>query len=233
MSRAAVRRLTRMATIVCIHGAGGRGSDWNLVGADLRALGHEVLAVDLPCEDDDAGFPEYAQAVIDQIGERRDRDDLVLVAQSLGGFTAPLVCQEVPVALMVLVAAMIPVAGESFGEWWTNTGHAEAVEAQGLDDTSEEAMFLHDVSPEVLAAADPPRDQSGELSGPWPLAAWPDVPTRFLLCTDDRFFPPEWMRGVVRDRLGIEPDEVPGGHCAYWSRPHELAAAIHRCWTEL
>ena len=66
-----------------------------------------------------------------------------------------------------------------------------------------------------------------------PASGWPEVPTRFLLCSDDRFFPPEWMREVVRERLGIEPDEVPGGHCAYLSRPHELAAAIHRCWMEL
>ena len=85
----------------------------------------------------------------------------------------------------------------------------------------------------MLAAADPPRDQSGTvMEDPWPLAAWPDVPTRFLLCMDDRFFPPEWMRGIVRDRLGIEPDEIPGGHCAFLSQPEALAAAILRAWSE-
>lgn len=221
-----------MATIVCIHGAGGRGSDWDLVAAELRERGHEVAAVDLPCEDDGAGFAEYAQAVLDQIGERRDRDDLVLVAQSLGGFTAPLVAAEAGAALIVLVAAMVPRAGESFDEWWGNVGHEAAFDAQGLADTSEEAVLLNGVPADVLAAIDPPRDQSGNLSGPWPLAAWPDVPTRYLLCTEDRFFPAAWMRDVVRERLGIEPDDVPGGHCAYLSHPHELAAAIDRCWAE-
>jgi pimeloyl-ACP methyl ester carboxylesterase len=53
-----------------------------------------------------------------------------------------------------------------------------------------------------------------------------DVPTTFLLCKDDRFFPPDWMRQVVRDRLGIEPVEIPGGHCAFLSQPQAMAAAI-------
>jgi pimeloyl-ACP methyl ester carboxylesterase len=221
-----------VATFVLIHGAGGRASSWDLVAAELRSAGHETVAMDLPCEDDHAGLPEYRDAVLDAIGDRRG--DLVLVAQSLGGLTAPLVADRVPVDLIVLLTAMVPVPGETGGQWWANTGQAEAVAAQGLPDDSEEALFLHDVPAEVLAASEPPRDQSGRvMEDPFPLDAWPAVPTRFLLCTDDRFFPPDWMRGVVRDRLGIEPDEVPGGHCAFLSRPQEIAAAILRGWSDL
>ena len=220
-----------MATFVCIHGAGGRASSWDLVAAELRAAGHDVVAMDLPCDDETAGLAAYTDAVVEAIGDRRD--DLVLVAQSLGGFTAPLVADRIPVALIVLVTAMIPEPGETGGDWWGHVGCADAIAAQGLPDDSEETLFLHDVPPEVLAASDPPRDQTGRvMEDPWPLGAWPDVPTRFLLCMDDRFFPPEWMRGIVRDRLGIEPDEVPGGHCAYLSQPGPLAAAILRAWSE-
>ncbi len=57
----------------------------------------------------------------------------------------------------------------------------------------------------------------------WPLETWPDVPTKFLLCRDDRFFPADFMRRVVRDRLGIDPDEISGSHCVALSRPKELA----------
>jgi pimeloyl-ACP methyl ester carboxylesterase len=49
------------------------------------------------------------------------------------------------------------------------------------------------------------------------------MPTRFLLCRDDRFFPSEFMRRVVRERLGITPDEIDGSHCVALSRPKELA----------
>ena len=225
-------RLPGMATIVCIPGAGGRPADWEPVAGHLRDLGHDVLAVDLPNDDETAGLDAYVQAVVEQVGDRRD--DLVVVAQSMGGLTAPLVAAQLPVELIVLVAAMVLLPGETGGEWWGNTGHEAAVDAQGLTDTSEEAMFLHDVPAELLATLEPPRDQSERpFADPMPLEAWPDVPTRFLLCADDRFFPAEWMRGIVRERLGIEADEIPGSHCAYLSRPQELAAAIHRSWTEL
>ena len=71
------------------------------------------------------------------------------------------------------------------------------------------------------------RDQSGTpFEKPWPLAAWPDVPTRFLLCRDDRFFPAEFQRRVVRERLGITPDEMDGGHLPALSRPQELAERL-------
>ena len=53
---------------------------------ELRDLGHDVVAVDLPSGDDSAGFPEYADVVVDAVGAR---PDLIVVAQSLAGFTAP------------------------------------------------------------------------------------------------------------------------------------------------
>lgn len=217
-------RLTGMTTFVCIHGAGGRGSYWDLVAAELAPRGHEVVAMDLPCEDE-VGLDAYVDAVLDAIGDRRG--DLVLVAQSLGGFIAPLVATRVPVDEIVLVAAMVPRPGETGGEWWAATGHAEAVAAQGLPDESPETLFTHDVPPDVLEAAGPPRDQAGAmLEEPWPLAAWPDVPTRFLACRDDRFFPSGWLQGIVRDRLGIETTEIPGGHCAFLSQPRAMADAL-------
>jgi pimeloyl-ACP methyl ester carboxylesterase len=52
------------------------------------------------------------------------------------------------------------------------------------------------------------------------------VPTQFIACRDDRFFPVDWLRAVVADRLGIEPAVIPGGHCAFLSQPEALAAAI-------
>ena len=55
---------------------------------------------------------------------------------------------------------------------------------------------------------------------------WPPVPTRFVLCTEDRFFPPDFMRRVVPERLGIIPDEIAASHCVALSRPTELAAML-------
>ena len=91
-----------------MHGGGGSAWDWHLVASELRQRGHEPVAVDLPSEDESAGWWEYADAVVEAIGSRRD---IVVVGHSLGGFTAPLVCARVPVDVLVLVAAMIPAPG--------------------------------------------------------------------------------------------------------------------------
>ena len=109
-----------MATFVLLPGAGSDSWYWHLVVPDLEEAGHDVVAVDFPVTDDDATFSDYADVVVDAIGERHleQAGDVVLVAQSMAGFTAPLVAARVPVTLMVLVAAMGPRPGESGGEWW-------------------------------------------------------------------------------------------------------------------
>jgi len=227
-----------VATYVLIHGAGSDSWYWHLLVPELRARGHDVVAVDLPCDDDSAGLSEYADTVVDAIG---DRTDLVVVAQSLGGFTALLVCDRMPVSLLVLVAAMVPLPGEAPGDWWANTGHEQAKREQAERDgraTDEDddvfTLFLHDLPPDLAAQAmTKGRAQSGTpFERPWPLEAWPDVPTKFLLCRDDRFFPAEFMRRVVRERLGIIPDEMDGGHLPALSRPKELADRLEAYRTE-
>lgn len=202
-----------MATFALIHGGGGSAWDWHLVAPELRERGHDPVAVDLPSEDGSAGWSEYADTVVQAIG---DRSDLVVVGHSLGGFTAPLVCAHVPVELLVLVAGMIPAPGELFADWWTNTGYEES----GYDD-----VFYHDVPAELAAEARrrEREDTSKALREAWPLVAWPDRPTRYLLCRDDRMFPAAWARRHARERLGLEADEIDGGHYITLSRPRELA----------
>jgi pimeloyl-ACP methyl ester carboxylesterase len=209
------------ATFALIHGAGETAWAWHLVARELQERGFGAVAVDLPSEDESAGWWDYADAVVDAVDER---SELVVVANSLGGFTAPLVCARVPVRLLVLVTAMVPAPGERFGEWWGNTGYAPAPDTP--DD--EDAIYYHDVPPMLAAEAKAHGRGQAEkpLDEPWPLDAWPGVPTRYLLCRDDRFFPAAWTRGMVRDRLGFDPDEMDGGHCAHLSRPEELAERL-------
>ena len=217
-----------MATFVLIHGGGDVGWYWHLVEDELRQRGHDVVAPDLPCDDAAASLLDYAEAVVDAIGDRRD---LIVVGQSYGGFTAPLVADRVPVEVLVLVAGMIPAPGEKPMAWWQNTGHGQAVREQasrdggltGNDDPF--VVFYHDV-PSDLAEQALSRERSESetaFNSPWPLDAWPAVPTKFVLCTEDRFFPAEFMRCVVADRLGIVADEITAGHCVALSRPRDLA----------
>jgi pimeloyl-ACP methyl ester carboxylesterase len=89
-------------------------------------------------------------------------------------------------------------------------------------------VFYHDVPPALAAEAR--RRERGEdskaLQEPWPLEGWPDVPTRYLLCRDDRMFPAAWARRHARERLDLEADEIDGGHSITLSRPRELAERL-------
>ena len=205
-----------MATFALIHGGGGSSWDWHLVAPALREHGHDSIAVDLPCEDASAGWTKYTDTVVQASG---DHSDLVVVGHSLGGFTAPLVTARVPVQLLVLVAGMIPASGELFADWWRDAAYEES----GYED-----VFYHDVPPALAAEAR--RRERGEdskaLREPWPLEAWPDTPTRYLLCRDDRMFIAAWARKHARERLGIDPDEMDGGHYITLSRPRELAERL-------
>jgi pimeloyl-ACP methyl ester carboxylesterase len=205
-------------------------SFWYRVVPLLEARGHQAIAVDLPGDDGSAGLPEYTDLVVAATG---GHPDAVLVAQSMGGFTAPMVCARVPVGLLVLVNAMIPQPGETPGEWGGNTGSDEARVAAARDGGYPagfdlDTYFLHDLPAEVLA--------SGQVSGrpeadiafgqPCAVAEWPAVPTRVIAGRDDRLFPLEFQRRVAKDRLGLDVDVVPGGHLAALSHPAELAAQL-------
>ncbi len=210
-----------MATYVLIHGAGSDGWYWHRVEPLLREAGHDVVTMDLPVADEDAGLADYLAVVEDAVGER---DDLVVVGQSLGGLVAPLLCERRSAGLLILLNAMVKRPGEV--DWWGNTGHPVEIGP----DFDPVQTFLHDVPEDVVAAsADHAGPQAGRpMEEPYPLDRWPDVPTRFIVSRDDRFFPADWMRGVVRDRLDLEPDEIDGGHCVALSRPEELTGLMER-----
>jgi pimeloyl-ACP methyl ester carboxylesterase len=208
-----------MSTFALIHGAGDVGWYWHLVVDELHRRGHDAVAPDLPCDDDAAGLPEYTDAVVEATA---DRTDLVVVAQSLGGFTAPLVCERVPAKLLVLVAPMIPAPKEAPADYWTNTRYGDEARESYDDDI---ALFYQDVPPDLASEAlkRGRRQSETRMGEPSPLAAWPEVPTRVLLCRDDHMFPAAFVRRVARERLGITPDEIDGGHTPALSRPKELA----------
>src|SRR5687767_14909946 len=162
-----------MSTFVLIHGAGDVGWYWHLVEAQLRKHGHDVVAPDLPCDDDSAGLKEYADTVVQAIGHRKN---LIVVGQSFGGFTAPLIADRLPIDALVLVAAMIPKPGETAAELWETTGYGEAMREQaerdggltGNDDPR--VLFYHDVPRELTEEAfRRERKQSSTPSAaPWP-----------------------------------------------------------------
>ncbi|MEX3600686.1 MULTISPECIES: alpha/beta hydrolase [Kocuria] len=209
---------------------------WHLVADELRERGHGVITVDLPCADDSAGLEAYADIAAQTIGDARD---VVIVAQSLGAYTGTLIADRVNAQLLILLTPMIPLPGESPGDWWENTGYAQARQEQAArlgwapeQDDDPQNVFFHELSDhmveEVTAHA---VGQSGHpFQDPLPLETWPNTPTRVLICRDDRFFPVDFLRKLTRERLQIDPDEMGGGHPVALSRPVELADKLEGIW---
>jgi pimeloyl-ACP methyl ester carboxylesterase len=227
-----------MSTFILIHGGGDGGWSWHLVAAELRARGHDVVAPDLPAGDDALTLEDYADAVVTAVADTgARRQDVIVVGHSFGGFTAPLVAARLHARMLVLLAAMIPTPGESPDQWWESTGCGAAI----AEASARDGGLTGNEDPFVSFYADVPRDLTEEAmrrerahpssaagSAVWSLPAWPEVPTRFLLCRDDRFFPAEFFRRLVPERLGITPDEIPWSHCVALSRPGELADRLEQ-----
>jgi pimeloyl-ACP methyl ester carboxylesterase len=222
-------------SFVLIPGAGGNAAQWQLVEPLLHNAGFHSAAVSLP-NWPGATLADQADAIITAAGPA---DPVTLVAQSMGAFSAPLTCDRLPVDELVLLNAMIPVAGETPGEWWSNTGQAEAMRMNDLregrnPDAGFDAQFhfFHDLPPEVLEML----MSSGDASSPatslfetgFPLSGWPDVPTTVLAGRDDRFFPYEFQRRLAKERLGLEAEALPGGHLLVFSQPDALVARLLR-----
>ena len=219
-----------MARFVLIPGAGGQAWFWHRLVEELDGRGSAAIAVDIRQDDPELGLEDYARQVIEAVAGERET---VLVAQSMGAFTAPVVAERVPLRGLVLLNPMTPVPGETPGQWWDATGQPQARKSADRaagrgTEWNEETHFFHDL-PDALreVARTGSRAPSPTPFGqPAEFTAWPQIPTRVIVGRDDRFFPLEFQQRVIRERLGITPEVMDGGHLLALSRPAELADRI-------
>lgn len=217
------------STFVLCPGAGSSPDYFYRLKPLLAQAGHAVVTVTLP-NWPGAGLADQADAIAAAAG---DADRVVLVAQSMAGFSAPLACNRLPVDWLVLLNAMVPRPGETAGDWWANTGQAEAARASGLRAGRDpdapfdlHTTFLHDLPPEVLdrvLAAEGGDPADSLFTVPFDRADWPEVPTTVLAGRDDRLFPVDFQARVARERLGLQAELLPGGHLLALSQPEVLA----------
>ncbi|WP_052366956.1 alpha/beta fold hydrolase [Paraoerskovia marina] len=215
-------------TILLIPGAGGDASVFSELAPELERRGYRAIPLDLPAQDESLGWTDQCDLAVEALDPA---DDVVVLALSMGAYVGALVCERRPVHVLVLLNPMIPLPGESAGEWWDAVGHERAREAAGLGPFDPVEGFFHDVPDAVrrraLAAA--PREPSARsFAEPWPATRWPGTRTVVVQGRDDRLFPPELQRRVARERLGLDVVEMPGGHLLPLSRPGLLADVLER-----
>ncbi len=168
----AIRVGGTVATFALIHGGGGSAWDWHLVVPQLRQRGHDPVAVDLPCEDESAGWREYADVVVEALG---DRQNVVVVGHSLGGFTAPLVCARNTVRPSRPRGRHDPGPRRAVRRLVERTPATRPAATTTSSTTTSRLRSRRKRSGESGTRA------SKALREPWPLEAWPDTPTTYLL----------------------------------------------------
>lgn len=218
-----------------VHGAWHSGSCWRPLVDELTARGEVAVTVDLPTEDPDATIEDYAAVATAAVAHVDG--PVVVVGHSLGGVTIPLVAQRRPVAGLVFLAAVLPVPGElpgaamgddAFSEGYAELAATQVVEDRGASRWRREpaiAAFYHDVPDELLdeAVAGLRLQHWGPTIAPWPGAAYPDVPTRYVACTDDRILDPGWQLRISQEVLGVEAEVLHTSHSPMLSAPGPLA----------
>jgi pimeloyl-ACP methyl ester carboxylesterase len=198
-----------MTTFGLVHGVCAGAWSWDLLTPHLEEAGHDVVAIDLPCEDPKASFSDYARVVDSALPPATD--DIVLVGHSTGGFTIPLVAARRPLREVVYLCGTIPVPGQSVAERGVDWGVVEPAEWQiyngdGSFSISPDGFRRHvaqDVDPALIDEITPLlRPQSlTPFTEPCPLDAMPEVARRYILCREDHIVSPEWSRKVARQPL--------------------------------
>jgi pimeloyl-ACP methyl ester carboxylesterase len=222
-----------MTSFCLIHGSGQGPEGWRLLAEELERRGHRVLTPAFHLDRTDEGAAWHARTLAEALESFAPATaDVVCVAHSASGIYLPLLATRCRPQRMVFLAAFVPRPGQSVIEQYRadpsmfNPGW---VGANPMDDRVALEFVFHDCPPERLDWALSTRIffyAKRALEEPCPLAAWPSVPASYVVCTNDRTLAPAWQRRAARERLGVEPVELPGGHCPHVSRPEALAEVL-------
>ena len=220
-----------MSLFCLVHGSGQGPSGWDLLVRELSRRGHETLCADLPTHEPEASATRYAKVIANALACESER--AIVVAHSASGMFLPLVPQYCDIDLMVFLAAAVPEPGRSLRERFQADRRMFNPEWIGKDPINDHAVarefLFHDCEPGIADWALTTLRlmyARAAIEEPCPLQRWPQLPSAYILATEDRTVNPDWWREEVKRLLNISPVELPGGHCPYVSRPAALADVL-------
>ena len=217
-----------MTEFVLIHSTGQGAAGWDRVVRALADDDHTAHAVELP-NDPDLAAADYAELVSQQVG---DLTAPVVLAHSGSGPLLPATARRLAARSQVWLAAWVPDEQATFAEEVSALAEtAFNPEWIGKDPTEDDdvatAFVYHDCDQATLAwalstrRAFVPRAVYHER-----IELAREIPSTYIVASEDRTIRPEWQRRMARARLGVEPIEIETGHCPNVSRPDALAAIL-------
>jgi pimeloyl-ACP methyl ester carboxylesterase len=218
-----------MPTFVLVHGSTQNPSGWDLLRRELSRRGQESVSVDLPVNEPDAGASRYAEVIAAACAGVKDP---IVAAHSVSGIFLPLVASRVPASRLVYVAAALPQPGMSFIDQYRQSPEMYNPAFVGRDPTADREtaiqFLFHDCGEATEWALTTLRLMNAKraMTEVTPLERWPEVPSTYISCSEDRTLNPEWWERAAREQLSVEPIRMGGGHFPHVSRPAELADVL-------
>jgi len=228
--------MSEKPTIVLIHGAFADASGWGGVMSRLQSEGYTVYAPSNPLRGVSADA-DYVRTFLGTI-----EGPVVLGGHSYGGtvITNAAVGAD-NVKALVYVAAFAPIEGETgaaagnlAGEGPDLTSIAVIRPFPGATGGNADATLNPEIFPQAFCQ-DLPEEQARimaysqrpaalaalvEPSGP---PAWKNLPSWYMIATEDRVIPPAAER-IMAERAGATISEVSSSHVAMITHPDEVAA---------
>jgi len=217
---------------VLIHGHGQGGSAWQPVVELLTRQGHRAFAPTLPADRPEWLGADYARFV----KEHTDAERPVLVGHSGGGNMLPAISNALDARHLVWFAAIVPDfdTGESFmtqvekhsAEIYTEECLNRTEPLTGTDPISAYFLF-HDCDLAQLRFALTTTREYQPLGVINERPVKQDLPpSTYVLPKDDRIARPDFMRMMARERLGVEPIEIAGGHIAHIAHADDIVDIV-------
>ena len=234
---------------VLVHGASHGAWCWDLLVPELKRLGHDAVAFDLPGAGARAGetatLAGYRDAVVGQL-----RGDDVLVGHSMGAAVAVVAADARPdlIRHITLLSGPLPVEGQCLSYQSTSPSVGGSTSDDDAESVSENSMtftadgtafywdrdgayatFYQDCGPDLV-------DWAAERLLPQPLAPvvepisvprfWAaDLPRSYVMCLKDNAWPLRVGR-LQATRMGVEPLTIDSSHSPFFSQPAELAQLL-------
>jgi pimeloyl-ACP methyl ester carboxylesterase len=216
-----------VTTFVLVHGAFHGAWCWEPLTEHLATAGHTAISVDLPIDDERAGWRDYVEVVATAID---DTSAAILVGHSRAGRLLPVVLDYHEFAGVVYLATSLPdPLGTPPRQCDTVPMLLPAPFGLGRDELGRsmctpqraQAIYYNDCSPEVTAWAVQRLRPQCDVDFPHPERR-PDLPSLYVAGSDDLAVSIEWMRLAATEILGHPARELPSGHCPFLAVPQQL-----------